>query len=637
MKLHATLHVLTALLLLTIYLLSTGNAAADAQKALHVSPSGSDDNSGSEQKPFKTIRRARDEVRKANQKMTGDIEVILHGGTFRLSETLVFDHRDGGTDGHHVVYKAAKDASPVLSGGRAITGWKEDAEGRWKASTDIDNFRQLYVNGNRAVRARSPEAKAKSTKWFDLGIATVPGMKLFGENGYRTTDTAMADWRNPGDIELCYYVGWCHTRCKVQSIARDGPHAVIRMLQPYFKIARTKQGVQVNLPNYIENAFELLDEPGEWYLDRAADTVYYMPKPGEDMKTARVIAPTVEKLVELRGTLEQPVENMRFEGLTFAHAGRLQPSRTGLVDMQATFTYALERLYTCVKPWVTQIMGEAVKTPANIVCRAAKGVRFERCTFTKLGGAGIDLEHGSANNTICGCRFHDISGTAIQVGDVLKDDHHPSFKTMIVKNNAVINNLIHDCCVEYYGGVGVFAGYTDGTIIANNEIRDLPYSAISVGWGWGIPDTGGGAQRYYSPYKFATPTPSGNNRIERNHIHHVQRKLSDGGGIYTLGNMPGTIIRGNHIHDNGGHPGAIYLDEGSGFIEVTGNVVYNVSKPMNYNNRAQNRNATCNEHGNFFGNEYAKGAKKLPEGAKKVIGEAGLQPKYRDLLQKGRK
>ena len=180
------------------------------------------------------------------------------------------------------------------------------------------------------------------------------------------------------------------------------------------------------------------------------------------------------------------------------------------------------------------------------------------------------------------------------------------------------------------GGVGVFAGYTDGTIIAHNEIRDLPYSGMSVGWGWGEEDAGGGSENYYMPFKYDTPTPSGNNRIEFNHIHHVMSRLHDGGGIYTLGNMPGTIIRGNHIHDNPGAPGGIYLDEGSGFIEITGNLVYHVSTPMNYNNRAQNRIATCKEHDNFFGDEFAKPPAELPEAAKKVADEAGPEPPYRE-------
>ena len=356
--------------------------------------------------------------------------------------------------------------------------------------------------------------------------------------------------------------------------------------------------------------------------------MYYIPLPDQDMRKARVAAPALEKLVELRGTLDQPVENVHFVGITFAEAGWLLPSEIGLVDVQANF------LLNWKEPMrreggITAVHNEQTKSPANVVCRAAKGVRFERCIFTRLGGAGVDVEFGSQDNSISGCRFFDISGTAVQVGDVLKEDHHPDDPRMIVKNNAVVNNYIHDCCVEYMGGVGVFAGYTDGTVIAHNEICRLPYSGVSIGWGWGEEDAGGGHESYYMPFKYDTPTPAGNNRIEFNHIHHVMNPLQDGGGIYTLGNMAGTVIRGNHIRDNPGVPGGIYLDEGSGFIEVAGNVVYNVRTPMNYNNRNQNRIATCNEHDNWF-----KDAPSRSPEIDKVIEKAGLMPEYRDLSEK---
>ena len=481
----------------------------------------------------------------------------------------------------------------------------------------MGNFRQLYVDGKRAVRARG---------------AALPGAELHGEDGYTTTAVEMADWKNPGDIEFCYHVVWCHTRCKVQGIKREGDRAIITMLQPHFTHAREKEGVQVALPNYIENALELLDEPGEWYLDRAAKTVYYMPRPGEDMTKVRVVAPAVEKLVELRGTLDQPVENIHFVGLTFAEAGWLLPSEIGLVDVQANF------LLNWKEPMrrqhgITAVHNEQLKSPANVVCHAAKGLRFERCTFTRLGGAGIDVEFGSQDNVISGCHFHDISGTAVQVGDVLKDDHHPDDPRKIVKNNAVVNNYIHDCCVEYMGGVGVFAGYTDGTVIAHNEICRLPYSGDLRRLGLGRGRCRRRKRRATTcPSSTTRPRPSGNNRIEYNHIHHVMNPLQDGGGIYTLGNMPGTVIRGNHIHDNPGVPGGIYLDEGSGFIEVTGNVVYNVRTPMNYNNRNQNRIATCNEHDNFFGIRPGD-PPRAPGKVEKVVRKAGLTPEYRDLLE----
>lgn len=607
----------------------------DAMKTFYVSPMGHDANLGSRDKPFRSIERARDAVRQVNRKMTGEIVVVLGGGTYRIAAPIVFDHRDSATGGRTVVYRSADGEPAVISGGRAITGWLPDTDGRWKAITDLGNFRQLYVDGKRAVRARG---------------GALPGAELHGKDGYTTTAVAMADWRNQGDIEFCYHVVWCHTRCKVRDIKREGDRAIVAMLQQHFTHAREKEGVQVKLPDYIENALELLDEPGEWYFDRASKTVYYKPLPGQDMSRAHVVAPAVEKLIELRGTLDQPVENLHFAGITFAEGGWLGPSESGFVDVQANFVLnwkaPLQR-----DQRITAVHNEQIKSPANVVCHAARGVRFERCVFTRLGGAGLDLEFGSQGNLIAGCHFHDLSGTAVQVGDVLKDDHHPDDPRKIVKNNVVVNNSIHDCCVEYMGGVGVFVGYTDGTVIAHNEICRLPYSGISVGWGWGEEDAGGGSETYYMPFKYATPTPSGNNRVESNHIHHVMDLLQDGGGIYTLGNMAGTVIRGNHIHDNPGVPGGIYLDEGSGFIEVTGNVVYNVRTPMNYNNRAQNRVATCNEHDNFFGIQpggslrapgkvgtalAGDGASAFEPKVERIISNAGLTAPYRTLLEKSK-
>ena len=223
------------------------------------------------------------------------------------------------------------------------------------------------------------------------------------------------------------------------------------MLQPHFTHVRQKEGVHVELPDYVENAFELLDEPGEWYLDRPADTVYYLPKPGEDMTKAKVVAPAVERLVELRGTLDQPVANVQFVGITFAEAGWLRPSRIGLVDVQANFVIDPEKPMKR-EGGFTVVHNEHVKSPANVVCLPpARNVRFERCTFTRLGGAGLDVEFGSQDNVVSGCHFHDVSGTAVQVGDLLRDDHHPDDPRKIVKNNAVVNCRIHDCCRRVHG------------------------------------------------------------------------------------------------------------------------------------------------------------------------------------------
>ena len=575
------------------------NAHAGAGRTFYVSPSGSDDHPGTRDKPFATPAKAQAAVRALSHTMTGDIAVVLRGGTYRLGRTWVLDHGDSGHNGHWVVYKAHPGETPVLSGGRRITGWQPDAKGRWKAHTSIDNFRQLYVNGRRATRARG---------------APPPNIALAGDHGYTTTHTAMADWANPTDIELCYQVVWTHTRCKVHSVTRQGDRAALKMLQPCFRLARTKEGVRVKLPQYIENAFELLDEPNEWYLNRATDTLYYIPRPGVNMAKCQAVAPAIERLVELRGTLAQPVHHIRFEGITFADATWLRPSTFGHPDVQANFLPDPDRLLKR-DGTVTTVHNENLKSPSNIVCHAARSVRFERCTFTRLGSGGIDLEYGAQDNAIVGCRFHDISGTAIQVGDVLKADHHPADPRAVVRNNRVENNVIHHCCLEFKGGVGVFLGYTDGTVIAHNEIAHLPYSGVSVGWGWGEEDIGGGPPHYIQPFRYKTPTTARNNRIEHNHIHHVMQDLNDGGGVYTLSNQPGTVIRANHIHHANGAPGGIYLDEGSGFIEVTGNLVYGVRNPMNFNNRNQNRIATCPVHDNHFG--------VLPDGPPRSQGKVG--------------
>lgn len=587
------MHKLATILAATFLAVSCRGALA---VTFHVAPDGNDAWSGRLERanrdgtdgPLASLSGARDAVRrlKAESPLREPVHVVIADGRYALLETLTFAPEDSGTESCPIVYEAAPGAAPVLSGGRVVTGWKEQDGGIWTAPCPVENTRQLYVDGKRAIRARGPAPA---------------GLEFAGNVGYHTRDLRILQWRNVEDIEFCYLVVWSHSRCKIASIqpdSKDRSLAVIRMQQPTFTSARTKEGVRVALPDYVENAFELLDEAGEWYLDRPAKTIYYKPGPGEDLTQAQVVVSALETLVEIRGSAERPVRNVALKNLTFAEAAWRQPGQIGHADVQANF------LNDPARPLnrdgvVTTIHNEQLKSPANVVCRYAEGVSFDHCTFTRLGGAGLDIEQGSRQCLVTGCRFFDISGSAIQIGDVRKDDHHPADQRRIVRENTVRNCLIHDCCLEYKGGVGVFVGYTQRTTVANNEIRELPYSGISVGWGWGEEDAGGGAYEVQGPF-YERPTVCRDNRIMNNHIHHVMSELQDGGAIYTLGNQPGTLIAGNHIHDNRGGPGGIYLDEGSGFIEITGNSVYRVPTPMNYNNRAQDRIKTCREHDNFF-------------------------------------
>lgn len=573
----------------------------------YVAPDGKDSNPGTQEKPFATVTAARDAAKRGDR-------IILRGGTYRLSEPLVLGPRNSG-----VTWMAFQDEKPILSGGVPVTGWTAATNGRFKATVNLDNFRQLWVNGRRAQRARGA-VPAGLTLWGKHEASVKKGAIPSGlsgmtngtpgyfpgtlENiqpaGYTVPDGKLASWRNPGDMEFGYYNSWSHMIAKMEKIIADGGGARIEMAQPGFYLCHRKGGVQAKAPAYLENALELLDEPGEWYFDRPAHTLYYLPRPGEDMAKAEVIAPKLEKLVEIKGTLDQPVRDLRFEGLTFAHATWLQPSTAmGHPDVQANVIAALDGGYfrpEQVGSWVS-INQDGCKSPANVVVDAAQGVRFERCTFTALGGAGLDLQNGAQSNIVVGCRFADISGNGIQVGDVTRDDHHPSDPHRIVKDNRIVNNSISHVGQEYTDAVGVFYGYTEGTVIAHNEIFAIPYSGISGGWGWGMTDAGGGA--YVDVFKWSTPTTAKNNRIEFNHIHDVNLLRDDGGCIYTLGRQPGTIIRGNHVHHSvQGH--GIYLDEGSGDIEVSSNLIYQVRNALNFNNGAQNRRASCSVHDNYL-------------------------------------
>jgi hypothetical protein len=349
---------------------------------------------------------------------------------------------------------------------------------------------------------------------------------------------------------------------------------------------------------------ELLDEPGEWYADASSDTIDYMPREGEDMNSATAIIAGDEAVLRVRGGKEGRAHHIRFEGITFADAAANEANDGGHADVQANFTITADNVYER-DGYLVNLHNEYRKPGAVIAIDAANDIVFDTCTFTRIGGAAINIEAAQGAGdiaahdiTIRNCEFFDIGGSAIQIGGVGRYAHHPVNDEQVVRNTRVENCAIRNIGVEFEDSVGVFAGYTQGTVIEGNEIYNLPYSGVSIGWGWGEEDAGGST--YPIPFIYESPTPARDNRVANNHIHHVMQKRQDGGGVYTLGNQPGTIIEGNHIHDNPGWPGGIYLDEGSGFIEVRNNRVYNVHTPMNFNNRNQNRIDTCNVHDNEF-------------------------------------
>jgi len=521
-------------------------ALAGVQATFYVSSNGSDANVGSLSKPFKTLEKARIEVRKINLNMSGDILVYLLEGTHQLSSPFLLTSQDSGTNGFNVIYQAYKEKSAVISGGMQIPaeGWSiyDETKNIYRTYVGSLETRQLYVNGKRATRARNKLFEFKSTQT---------------DYGFETTNLDMQFWDNKQDVEIVCLTWWKSYRCGVESISGNQ----IRMKEPCWSNGRLHWNFRMRYPSWVENAYELLDKEGEWYLNRTTGYLYYKPRSDEDMTTAMVMVPQIETLVSGTGTLDRPLHNVIFRGIVFAYGTWLAPNgNEGFCPLQAD--------YHITGSNNTSIPKDLAKIPAHVQFTAAQSVRLERNVFTHLGGTALSFEFGSQNNTIVGNVFRDISAGAIRIGDI--DDNHkfaPDIR-MLVKDIWVHSNDIAEAGAEYLGSVGVFVSYAEHVEITNNEIHKLPYTGISVGWGW-----------------TDLPTTLRNNKINYNHIYDVMISLGDGAGIYLLSRQDGTEIVENYIHDvrQGRDTGwvwgnaGIMLDNGCMYIRVEHNVLENIS------------------------------------------------------------
>jgi len=389
---------------------STQVEEAAIQSTYYVSPSGNDRNAGTEASPFKTIEKVRNAVRRINQNMTGDIVVTIAGGEYPIDSTIGFDETDSGTNGHTVIYRAKSGETPLLTGGVKVTGWTPvSGTSLYQASvTSVDNFRQMYVNGSRAQRAVS--SRPYRGKGFHSDSSGL-------QDGIILDLSPVPSYENPGDMELVQVSNWSFHRVLVNSFAAAGTgETAIIMEQPYFKWSLTSTGhnrFSFKKPFYIENAYELLDTPGEWYLNRKSDTVYYWPLTGEDMARAEVTIPKTETLMQIRGaSLTEKVKNMRFDGLTFAYSTELRCSTEGSFTQQASKWSDGDGGYAMTE-------SSDYRPKAAVFVEATDGLLFENNVFKHLGGVGLDALNGVSHTLIERNLFSDISDTAIAIGDWL--------------------------------------------------------------------------------------------------------------------------------------------------------------------------------------------------------------------------
>lgn len=623
---------LTLSLLLSSAAVVPGSVVHGATQAtFYVDPvNGLDTNNGtSTTTAFKTIEKARDVVRTINATMTGDIIVYLRGGTYLPTSTIQFTDADSGKNGFNVIYSAYNNEKPVISGGKPITGWTLYDAGkniyRASAGGNIET-RQLYVNGTRATRARSAGGTSSLTFVKASGY-TATGSVTAG------IVTPMHNWGNQSDIEFVYKIVWTTPRAAVSSITNDGTTTTINMDTTGWGYVTSKGGTSVgdsaNNANgvvwYVENAYELLDAEGEWYLDRSTDYIYYKPRANEDISSSEIIAPVLEELVRVQGAdLDHKASNIQFYGITFAHATWLRPNTYGQSDAQNNVIR---------ESGVEQIIGAAVNL------KYANAVKFERNVFEHLGSNGLNMYAGSQNNLVVGSRFTDISGGGIQIGDYLNyknslsENYAATSDTRnILLNNDVTNSYFANIGKEFMSATAIAASFPQDTDITHNEIVEVPYSGIHIGWGW-----------------TAQSTIIKNIHIENNYIHGVNMVLDDGGGIYTNGATIGDAttkagyFNNNYIANvNNVHGYAMYNDEGSSWYEWNNNVINGAaqyaftwrSHDNTYNNTYTNVSGyTLSSTGvnNTINNTTLVTGGNWPAAALAIMNNAGLESAYADI------
>jgi hypothetical protein len=555
----------SALVLAFLMAVGASAVAQGATTTFYVSPTGSDGGSGTKARPFRTLYRARDAAREVRRPLHSDVVIRLRGGTYRLNRPLRLRASDSGGNGHDVVYEAASGARPLISGGRRITGWKlfDRARGIYRARARHLNTRQLYVDGRRVPRAQSTLNPSGFTK-----TAT----------GYSTTNAAMAGWGNQRDIEVLANWRWKSFRCPVASI--DGNQ--ITMVPRCWQNANVFVGpASIGLPTRIENAYELLDRPHEWYLDRHAGWIYYKPAPEEKPAREDVEAAARQVLIDGRGTMARRLSHLRFDGLRFAYATWLGVSgREGYADDQTGF-----HVIGADQPKTLEHAEFTTRTPGNLRFAYARFVTISNSTFRHLGAVAVDFNTGSQDNTIEGSRFSDISAAAIQVGGVDEVDSHPSRLREVTRDNLIADNTVTRAAREFFDAAAIFVGYTKRTTVAHNTLTNLPYTGIAIGWGWGMTDPGqfpgctGCPFQHWKIYK--TPTTSQGNKIVYNRVSNYLKRLYDGGGIYSLGQQGtslrnGELIAGNVVFgkrpSHGGN--ALYTDGGSRYITLRRNALF---------------------------------------------------------------
>ena len=534
-----------------------------AYKAFYVDgQNGSDSNNGlSENAPLKTIKKAKEIVQSYLPDMTGHIYVYIKGN-HNLTETVTWGVDDSGQNGYNVIYTKWGDAQPEITMKEDFSGFTlhDAAKNIWKVYVGKGNSaRQVYINGVRGVRARTDTTESQK----DLLINNECLGDLYSkECGFLCGNMEFADFTNQEDIEVIFTEQWTSKRGKVEKIYKVNDNTVRIDLQPeswQHVAGSATKNLNINNPSWLENAYELLDVKGEWYINKKDGYLYYMPRDFETPETMVATIPVGEHAFVIAGnSVDEKVHNIVFDNLAIKYTTWLHPNLYGVNDSQNNFLELYEG--------DGRLTGG--KEDGAVIIADAAFVDIRNCTFAHMGGGGIFYREVFQGCEVTGNHIYDMSGTAVNMGlstwearDTYKYIRTTKYKNYLI-NNKINNNLIHDVGVEYRSASAVSVSYVMNTEIKYNEIYNSSYSGIHLGGGM-------------DGTSYGRITALQGIEVMYNYIHDIMNDLVyDGGCFYVYGHCGGECtVAYNYFENQRNWYAPLYFDTGTDMWQVHNNVV----------------------------------------------------------------
>lgn len=459
-------------------------APSPSTTVFHVSPQGNDSNPGTASRPFATIERAQRAVRAVDR--SDPIQVWLYQGTYYLDSPLTFEREDSGTSEAPVTWSTWKDDFVTLSGGRRLDcHWTSHANGIMKTMVPEGlDFTQLFVNGERQIRARFPnnDPSKPGRSGYLTAIGSIPretkdpypdpniDMTFSSEapRGVRFDPASFTTkkWSEPQEAEIHIFqqAYWGNLQWKIKHIDRSTN--AIWFGQGGQQIgakwdsdpARVGKGSRF----FIENVLEELDAPGEWFLDKHTRILYYYPQPGMNLSAALIEVPWLESVIRFSGSQDAPVHHIRIKGVRFAHTRATYMAR---YDVPSLSDWSIHR-------------GGAVFAEGSSHCS------IQDCWFDAIGGNGAFVNNYNRNFSITGSKFTEAGDSAMCfVGDMTQTS---GTQRSFPYECEASNNLVHDC--GFFGKqiAGVYISRAKRITVSHNLIYNMPRAAICIGdstWG----------------------------------------------------------------------------------------------------------------------------------------------------------